>query len=471
MTDVERDLEQMEENIGYPNSYFFSTWEKFASPYDWDGESCSEIACCISYLGGNISKIYVSNYAQGLFNLFNAAGRVVYSDPQPGDFIWFDYGQGLAHTGRVYSVNGTSLKTFEGNVNGYTTWMYHDTSDYDIAAYGRPNYDYTEENVTFSIRDTSPVREYLPYYNNSAENGYNSCSNGNSPDGLGWPGANVMYSAEGYAQGRMMEIYNDIYGGLDDVSPAAWIQGGITANGGNSTTTLRCRTDFLRLDDYYRIDLHYPSGFRGYAFEYSSNTVGSFLQRFPSSGWLPANSSITITPGHYYRFLIAKTANTAITPAEALAAGFTLTGYYGDPQITGPGDNPFSMFNVPAIDWLTTAQGAGFNTGSIPKYGAVGVWSDGTSGHVANVETEENGIWYITEGHYNYGGTYGSWDYSSLGSSPDYLPAFLASEPDWHLLGFIYPYRLQPPQPTPAPPENNPQIYDRLRRRRHEIFY
>ena len=91
MTDRERDIQQMEDMIGKGASYVKPIWLKFAN--GWDGAWCSEAACCVSYLAGNIDKIYVSNYCAGLVEKFKAAGRFGTS-AKAGAFVFFDYRDG-----------------------------------------------------------------------------------------------------------------------------------------------------------------------------------------------------------------------------------------------------------------------------------------------------------------------------------------------------------------------------------------
>ena len=149
-TDRDADIQIMDDLITYgpyPNSWFLSTWNEFAAYLGWDGESCSEIACCVSYMAGNLSKIYVSNYAEGLYLQYYNAGRYYTrtQGAQIGDFMWWDYDfDGVPdHTGRVYDIlaDGTII-TFEGNVGGMTTSRPYSPNDPTIFGYGRPNYDY-----------------------------------------------------------------------------------------------------------------------------------------------------------------------------------------------------------------------------------------------------------------------------------------------------------------------------------------
>lgn len=333
MTDVEADVAQAEALVGYPNSYFAPIFAEFSSL--WDGVPCSEIACCISYMAGNLSKIYVSNYAQGLVNLYQANGRFG-NVPQLGAFIWFDYGDGngASHTGRVVDIDTANgiIYTIEGNVGGIVRRLSYAINSSLIYGYGYPNY--TGQQIdTYDIRTTSPAGENLPYYNTVASGGYNSSIQGNGAVF----GANVLNNCVGYSQGRLMEMHNQLY---------------------------------------------------------------------------PNN------------------------------------------QITSAASNIYSIFNANAEDWYQIAVNNGFNVGSVPELGAVGVWYSAAQnvGHVANVENYANGRWEISEGHYNYPGGQGSWDYSYLQNNSDYLPAFIGADSSWALIGFIYPFTVPYPPPGPIPP-------------------
>lgn len=334
MTDVEADIAQAEALIGYPNSYFYPICEEFA-PGMWDNVPCSEIACCISYMAGNLSKIYVSNYAQGLVNLYQANNRFG-NVPQLGAFIWFDYGDGNgpSHTGRVVDIDTANgiIYTVEGNVGGIVRRLSYVIGSSLIYGYGYPNY--TGQQIdTYDIRTSSPAGENLPYYNTIASGGWNSSIQGNGAIA----GANVLNNCVGYSQGRLMEIHNQLY---------------------------------------------------------------------------PNN------------------------------------------QITSAATNIYSIFNANTEDWYNIAVNNGYNVGSTPDYGAVGVWYSASQqvGHVANVENYADGVWEISEGHYNYPGGQGSWDYSYLQNNTDYLPAFIGADPTWDLIGFIYPFTVPYPPPGPIPP-------------------
>lgn len=169
-----------------------------------------------------------------------------------------------------------------------------------------------------------------------------------------------------------------------------------------------------------------------------------------------ANYTIrTTSPAGLYLPYYMRTAsgglNTSIAGNGAIAGADVLNNCVGYSQgrlleiyyeiTVGASGNPFSAFNVDAENWYTVAANAGMSTGQYPRAGAVGVYYNGSTGHVCNVERYYNNRWEISESHYYYDGgsnTTGSWDYSYL--QDNFIPAFIGSDPAWYLIGFIYPF-------------------------------
>lgn len=141
MTEAQADVQAALDVVGWANADFYYYWINYvANGLPWDGQSCSEIACCISYFGGNLSRIYVSNYAEGLVNLYRAHNRFD-NTPQLGDFIFFTYGSGLPeHTGRVVDISNGIITTVEGNVLTYVAQFYYPVDSPYIYGYGHPDY-------------------------------------------------------------------------------------------------------------------------------------------------------------------------------------------------------------------------------------------------------------------------------------------------------------------------------------------
>lgn len=107
--------------------------------------------------------------------------------------------------------------------------------------------------------------------------------------------------------------------------------------------------------------------------------------------------------------------------------------------------NPFNIFATHnAEEWYTVAQANNIPTGLTPQIGAVGVYyaQQQNVGHVCNIEAIVNGVWEISESHYHHPNPpgNGSWDYSYL--QANLIPAFIGADPDWQLIGFIYPYTI-----------------------------
>lgn len=180
----------------------------------------------------------------------------------------------------------------------------------------------------------------------------------------------------------------------------------------------------------------------------------------------PADGTIQLMycrPGRpYYGYNQAIQGNGALYGADVLnnCVGYSvgrcaaITEELNPGTITSAASNPYNVFAAyNAQDWYQVAVNNGFNVGQQPAVGAVGVWYSAQQnvGHVANIEDYVNGVFEISESHYNYPGGNGSWDYSYLQAGPQYLPAFIGNDTTWSLIGFIYPdYSGQPGPGTPG---------------------
>ena len=72
---------------------------------------------------------------------YRNAGRFFTSKPQPGDQIFFGKVGSESHTGMVVEVNGSAIKTIEGNSGNMVKELTYSTNSPNIAGYGRPNLD------------------------------------------------------------------------------------------------------------------------------------------------------------------------------------------------------------------------------------------------------------------------------------------------------------------------------------------
>lgn len=440
MKDYEADIDQAIKYLGLPNWYFRDIFGKFSS--SWDNVPCSEIACCVSFEAGNLSKIYVSNYAEGMYRLYDAAGRFDHT-PKLGDFIWFDYGAGVPeHTGRVIEIDNVNnlITTIEGNTNGgYVNQFIYSINDPTIFGYGHPNYT-DEEFDTYNIRTVTPAGEGLPEYNTISSGGINSNSQGSGAVA----GADVLNNSAGYTQGRIIEIYNELFkdntAQSSNKTPAAsaWSQGGINNTGGNAGSSTRIRTNYINLNCSI-IYITIPTGYRGQVFEYTSAAAASFTKKMPVS-YTFFNAGIVklfVNRSYRYRFVLGRSNNGNITPAD-LPPNYQITGYTDSFPITNISDNMFDMFidNSYIQNWLTLSAEYGLQTGNTPEIGAVGVWYSSTEDkyHYANVEIYQDNKWYISE-CYDTGFRFNTLD-------NNLIPAGLSG---YTLTGFIYPYQVDYP--------------------------
>ena len=71
---------------------------------------------------------------------YKDAGRLFYSDPQPGDQVFFGKGDDAEHTGIVEYVEDGKLHTIEGNTSNKVARRVYDLDDPYIRSYGRPKY-------------------------------------------------------------------------------------------------------------------------------------------------------------------------------------------------------------------------------------------------------------------------------------------------------------------------------------------
>lgn len=146
MRDFERDIDVALSLIGKTEKDIHKIWDEFTQ--GWDGAWCSETACCISYLAGNLDTIWVSNYAVGLSRLFKQNGRFG-REPKLGAFIFFGYA-GPDHTGRVVGITDTTVQTVEGNIGGRVVKRSYNRNNSYIYGYGYP--EYREDDMTTTQR-------------------------------------------------------------------------------------------------------------------------------------------------------------------------------------------------------------------------------------------------------------------------------------------------------------------------------
>ena len=112
---------------------------------------------------------------------YRAAGRF-YSDPMPGDQIFFGDKGDEEHTGIVYKVDGSRVYTIEGNTSGASGVVAngggvfkksYSLNDSHIVGYGRPRYDVetiVEPSNTTTKKEESTVNIELKVLREGSEN-------------------------------------------------------------------------------------------------------------------------------------------------------------------------------------------------------------------------------------------------------------------------------------------------------------
>lgn len=149
------DLDSFTGNAGHNNytKYARDLWE--ANPHWYQGSKQGYDWCCVFvddciYEAAGRDSVYAQNakYYTGPYgagcefaaNYYKWAGAW-YSEPQPGDQIFFGYNQNFQHTGIVEKVEGDTVYTIEGNSNDMVQRRSYSKYSSYIIGYGRPKYD------------------------------------------------------------------------------------------------------------------------------------------------------------------------------------------------------------------------------------------------------------------------------------------------------------------------------------------
>lgn len=172
MTDREKFLNQARTYIGKTGRYVCIEKLKLGMIVDWCAYSISSIMKDCGFIGKYQGGIYgfASDAARedhGKYGTWFLKGEKA---PQPGDYIMFKYASftnpidkySASHVGIVESVNGNTITTLEGNVDGYgNNWAGTSTykrktrylSSQDVYSFYRPNWQGEEKPKTISIPD------------------------------------------------------------------------------------------------------------------------------------------------------------------------------------------------------------------------------------------------------------------------------------------------------------------------------
>ena len=174
MTDREKFLNQARTYIGKTGRYVCIEKLKLGMIVDWCAYSISSIMKDCGFIGKYQGGIYgfASDAARedhGKYGEWFLKGEKA---PQPGDYIMFKYASftnpidkySASHVGIVESVNGNTITTLEGNVDGYgNNWAGTSTykrktrylSSQDVYSFYRPNWQGEEKPKTISIPDVT----------------------------------------------------------------------------------------------------------------------------------------------------------------------------------------------------------------------------------------------------------------------------------------------------------------------------
>ena len=102
-------------------------------------------------------------------------------------------------------------------------------------------------------------------------------------------------------------------------TPMAWVQGGISSTGEETSANNRIRSSFLFMADQIKISVSCASGYQVAIYTYDSNKEN------PDAGSWKTNDVIDFAPGAaYVRFALRKTTDAGIVPDEGTALTVTL---------------------------------------------------------------------------------------------------------------------------------------------------
>ena len=194
-----------------------------------------------------------------------------------------------------------------------------------------------------------------------------------------------------------------------------WTQGTISSSGSNQSSTTRCRSTGYKRFNYIKNNRLNIIAKTGYKFSYrvfSSESASAFVA---TSDWITGSFSLTVNPNYYYRFVIAYTGDTSITPSsiasDALGYNYqylvdetlTVSGAAADAQKTGEirsilGKNYYDDGTVATL----THYDGNFDTspvGSVISFKSQDYYSH-TVADVSDCEAVVCNFWYDTDIHY-----------------------------------------------------------------------
>lgn len=118
----------------------------------------------------------------------------------------------------------------------------------------------------------------------------------------------------------------DVKAGNAPYTPT-WEQGSIGTQGQNASSSTRVRfADFVQFSaSGGLVGIYVPDGWKMRGRRYTSAAASGFDQIFPTGAWIRGSYLLEMPAGKYYRFLLGKEDDTALTPSAAATAGVTFT--------------------------------------------------------------------------------------------------------------------------------------------------
>ena len=130
-----------------------NNWNKYAEDpriselYGWNVQNqpwcCTFVNWCFLQAFGDIGAQMTYGGSAACANqaaLYRKGNAFYTSKPEAGDQIFFYSGGGINHTGIVVEVNGSAIRTVEGNYSDKVSLCSYQTGNSVIAGYGRPNW-------------------------------------------------------------------------------------------------------------------------------------------------------------------------------------------------------------------------------------------------------------------------------------------------------------------------------------------
>lgn len=182
---IERVLSIARKEVGYHETCDNQT--KYAIQYNYDtklyGFDMNGLAWCsyfvawvfIQAFGYEVGSAMLYQYSgcsgaacAAAASYFQSHNAFVYSNPNPGDVIFFYYDGGINHTGIVESVSGSRVITIEGNSSDSVSRNNYSISDSKIAGYGRPCWKYCS-NITITNQNNEEDKKTECSYNEETQ--------------------------------------------------------------------------------------------------------------------------------------------------------------------------------------------------------------------------------------------------------------------------------------------------------------